>query len=100
LSTTDDGNSLHGNSVTSPQTQSEDTLTAVASGNSPLRVDNSPGGVNGNGSGNNATSRQDTLTAVAPGNSPLRVDNSPGGVNGNGPGTSFGAANEHSRFGR
>jgi hypothetical protein len=51
LSTTDDGNSLHGNSVTSPQTQSEDTLTAVAPGNSPLRVDNSPGGVNGNGTG-------------------------------------------------
>jgi hypothetical protein len=104
LSTTDDGNSQHGNNATSQQTQAGDTLTAVALGNSPLRVDNSPGGVNGNGPGNNATSPQtqagDTLTAVAPGNSPLRVDNSPGGVNGNGPGNSFGAANVHSRFGR
>ena len=102
--TTDDGNSQHGNNATSRQTQSDNTLTAFAPGNSPLGVDNSPGGVNGNGPGNNATSRQtqsdNTLTTFAPGNSPLRVDDSPGGFNGNGPGNSFGAANVHSRFGR
>jgi FecR protein len=52
LLTTGDGNSQHGNDATSHQTQAGDTLTAVALGNSPLRVDDSPVGFNGNGPGN------------------------------------------------
>ena len=48
---TDDGNSQHDNNATSEQTQAGDTLTAVALGNSPPRVDESPVVVNGNSPG-------------------------------------------------
>jgi hypothetical protein len=48
---TDHGNSQPGNNATSQQTQSHNTLPAFALGDSPLRVDNSPGGVNRHGLG-------------------------------------------------
>lgn len=49
--TTDDGNSQHDKNATLQQRQGGDTLTAVAPGNSPRRVDDSPVNVNGNGPG-------------------------------------------------